>query len=150
MRQISNLFISRTAYVRSRIAVTLVMALCMSHSSSIAADWLQLDRNADGDTLSIDSTSIERNGIVVRYTEQLVFVRPRQTQRHGLLKSMRTRYAVNCKDQTNAPLLLQAISTTGEVIGLTPVSMANPEFIPIAENPRAADRIAFNYLCARK
>lgn len=132
------------------LPLTLAVLILTGQSPSIAADWLQLDRNADGDTMLIDRSSIDRDGALIRFTEQIVFVKPRQTPRHGSLKSLRTRYAMNCKSQTNAPLVLQAVTVNSDVVGLSPDAMANPEFISIAENPRAPDRIAFNYLCIPK
>jgi hypothetical protein len=115
-----------------------------------AEGWKQIDQNSLGDTISIDTDSIKQNGEIIRYTEQIVFVKPRPIKNGLQLKIMKSTYAVNCANRTSAPLNYNGRTSDGQLVSLASFDMENPKFASMSNDPKSPDAITFEYFCIKQ
>jgi len=128
--------------------VLLGLIVLLGVAPAYSMEWKLLDRNSQGDTLWIDPAAIEWSGSTVRFTERILFVRPRSIAGGHQLFEMRTRYAMSCADRMNAALETHHLTAAGDVVLLDPKDKANPKWLPVSTDPKSPDGILFAHFCS--
>jgi len=121
----------------------LMFALVAGTALAASEDWVQVDRNAAGDTIYINRATIRSDDGIVRYTEKMVFVTARPFRNGYHVKTIISSYAARCADRSLALLSGESITDTGQTIPAAPPAAIT--YKPVAA--ASADALSFAFVC---
>lgn len=92
--------------------------LCSPHIACATEEWLTIPNNDPNITFSVDKSSIERQGDVIRLWEKLVYTQPKTKDEASgkMVKEKKVHRLMNCADHTQGVITGVSYTENGRFI----------------------------------
>ena len=120
-----------------------------SKASAPQASWKEIHSNGKGDSISIDTASLSRQGRFTNYWSKVSFKMPRTVGPSAEASHFFDNYIANCEEKTFSHVSSYSLSADGRPVSHKRSSEAERTFVEFPADPAHPDTILLKFICAK-
>jgi len=117
--------------------------LCSSSIACAAEEWATIPNNDPNITFSVDKSSIERQGDVIKLWEKLVYTQPKTKDEASgkMVKEKKVHRLMNCADYTQGVITGVSYAENGRFISSVTYDEPQAQMTPVPPGTLAAEQL---------